>query len=199
MTNSKTRREPLIKRADWTRSTRPDLVLVGEDLIGVAEMRSGAQGEVATLSITRVASNGELNLIALIHEPASGSFQQRIAVIERQWPHIVEMLQSVKGALDFKFAQEAFTQDQISLIAIAHLETALQTSKALQDLTAENVVLETAMLWRLLKQFGSFRPAEVIGEVTGVKPRTINARLKLARERGILPEVSRESSKRRTT
>jgi hypothetical protein len=181
------------------RPVRPDLVLVAEDLIAVAELRSSDLGIGATISVTRTLHSGELNLIALIHEPADGSPEEQLTEIERQWPLIVEMLRGVTGSLNLKFAQETLSQDQISSLAIAHLETALASSKALQDLTEGNVVLETAILWRLLKQLGSFRPAEVIGEVTGVKPRTINARLKMARERGIIPEVERPSSKKRVT
>jgi hypothetical protein len=191
MNRSEDLEEALLRRERRTGPLRPDLVLTGSGLIGVAEVRSGGSNPFVTISVTRTLDDGQLELIALLHQPAIGSDRQIASSIDRQWPLLVEMLQHTKGTLDLKLAQDVLTQDQISRRAIAHLETALNTSESLQELTKSNVVLETAILWRLLKQFGSFRPAEVISEVTGVKPRTINARLKLARDRGILPSVSR--------
>lgn len=168
---------------------RADLVLFDDPFIGVAEFEVNRGSALATLSITRIREEGSLDLVAVVTQLCPGSEDAALAVVRAIWPSLTEALSADSGGLNLKSSQPVLSQEQVTRHARAHLAYAYGQVRIGETLQARTVVAETAIMWRLLHQFGSFRPAEILSEVTGVKPRTINARLQAARDKHLIPQL----------
>lgn len=170
---------------------RVDLILTQDRFIGVAEFKLEGNPASLTLSVTRIGDHGTMDLVALLHQPCPPRMRAAETMLREQWPILVAAFQSTQGSMNLKDVQQALSQDEITRRSLAHLRAAYGPGRAGEESVGQSVVEETATMWKLLSQLGSFRPAEVLSDFTGVKPRTINARLKAARDKGLLPPVER--------
>lgn len=169
------------------------MFLMQDRLIGVAEFKVRSSAASVTLSVTRIGDQGSLDLVALLHQACPRSKRAAAEMLRAQWPSLVTAFEYLEGSMTLKDVQQAFSQDEITRHSLAHLRAAYSPGRAGEAIEDQSVVAETATMWKLLTQFGSFRPAEVLSEFTGAKPRTINARLKAARDKGLLPPVERRT------
>lgn len=179
---------------EWSSPIRADLEF--ENKLGIAstvEFKRTLNGAVATLIFTCERPNGLVDLIAIIHQSVPEDEKEALAQIEHQMLNLSEAFSWNQLPLHLKDAQRALSQDEVSRMAIGIMSRAQGSIRAKNRSTDESVLVQTAILWRLLKQLGSSKPAEVLGSFFNAKPKTINARLTAARDQNLIVRVQRNS------
>lgn len=182
-----------VEKASSDSLTDVDVLLSG--LRSSMEIIETDAGRMARSIYTTIRTNGEVDLVAIVHQSLPSSERRARAFLADQDMQLNRAFIANEGMLDLKEALRPMTQAEVAELALSHLRSSevwLVPSRG-KTLSEESLVSKTATLWRLLKQFGSSRPAEVLAEYFNAKPRAINARLKSAREKGLIPPVERQS------
>ncbi len=143
------------------------------------------------MTITRQGHDGEIHLVAVLAQTVPAGEGPARNYLEAQWPELRTAFRNSGPGLDLREAMKPLNQKQVSLLAGMHL------SQHQLDLAGDQGVLpKTARMWRLLQQFGSSRPAEVIAGLLGEKVATIHARLNMSRAQGLIPATERTTQSR---
>lgn len=157
------------------------------------QIRETREGDMATTSYTAKRSDGQVDLVAIVHQAMPRDREEAIDLLERQSKALKETLLDSGEALYLKDVHRTLSQDEISKLAIDAMRNIDAGKDQDERYPGESVLMETAIFWRLLKQFGSSKPAEVLGEYFNAKPKTINARLAAARAKKLIPQIPREN------
>jgi hypothetical protein len=164
--------------------------MMNDDVVGLVEFRQGVDDLLATLTVTVQRQNGDIDLVAVIQQAAAPEDTDFIEHLRKQWPLLQDVFRHSTHALNLKTTLSPLPQQEISNLASDHLR-----QHQLDVPGDQGVLPKTVRMWRLLHQFGSFRPAEVIAVLLQEKVATIHARIRLAREQGLIPPTDRKSIK----
>jgi hypothetical protein len=148
-------------------------------------------GNTATSVFTVKRQDGLVDLVSIVHQAVPDSEKEAVRQIADQAATLSEAFSQNSIPLHLKDVQRGFTQDEISELAIGVMRSSQGWRERRKKPSDESVLVETALLWRLLKQFGSSKPAEVLAKFFGAKPKTINARLLAARDLKLIPAAER--------
>ena len=164
-----------------------------EEIWASHQIRATREGVMATTSYTAKRSDGQVDLVAIVHQAMPDDPEEVIDLLERQSKALKETLLDSGEALYLKDVHRTLSQDEISKLAIDAMRNIDAGKDQDERYPGESVLMKTAIFWRLLKQFGSSKPAEVLGEYFNAKPKTINARLAAARAKKLIPQIPREN------
>ena len=164
-----------------------------EEIWASHQIRTTREGVMATTSYTVKRSDGQVDLVAIVHQAMPNNPEEASDLLERQSKALKETLMDSGEALYLKDVHRTLSQDEISRLAISAMRKIDAGRGQDERYPGESVLMETAIFWRLLKQFGSSKPAEVLGEYFNAKPKTINARLAAARAKKLIPQISRKN------
>lgn len=170
----------------------PDLSLTDGRLSAVITVRPGEGSRTAMVTFTKVREDGGADLVGVIHIPAPEADASMPEYFEALWPSWVALFGDVRGSIHLKGVQREPSQGEIAAHAATHLAVLAESQP--ESTSESSVLISTARQWKLLAEFGSSRPAEVIAALTHTKARTINARLTQARKKGLLEPAKRSSS-----
>lgn len=188
------KREAGVRRLDGEGALIPfraDLLVRDGSMVAVVNLRRCGEEWVAETSITVQREGGEIDLVGYVLQPVPEGDGEALAYFQDSWLSLRKVFENAPAGLSIKEVLRPLDQSEISALGTLHL-----AHHELDVPGDQGVLPKTARMWRLLQQFGSFRPAEVIANLLGEKVPTIHARINLSREQGLIPPAER--MKRRT-
>lgn len=178
--------EPTLIRLQALGLRGADLAIASQQGICVAELKLSKPRPHMLLTVSRRESPTNLNLLAICEQAANLSEASAEELLLAQWPFLQRAFDLLEDGINMKSLSPQLSQNQILEHCAAHIVVSLQIpDEASSSIT---VVQQTANLWHFVRQFGSSKPAEVLALALNAQPRTINARLTMARTKGLLNE-----------